>query len=55
MLARCKPNLGMILGLAHTLSGLLAQGILYIGDRPQEKQVACAAGAKLATAAHYFA
>lgn len=53
-LARRKPNPGMILELASAFSEQAASGILYVGDRPEDRQAARAAGADFACADDFF-
>jgi D-glycero-D-manno-heptose 1,7-bisphosphate phosphatase len=53
-LARRKPNPGMILELACTFGEQAAQGVLYVGDRPEDRQAARGAGAAFAHADHFF-
>lgn len=54
-LARRKPNPGMILELANAFSEQATKGVLYVGDRHEDRQAARAAGADFAYADHYFA
>ncbi len=54
-LARRKPNPGMILELANTYSEQASQGVLYVGDRPEDRQAARAAGADFTHADDFFA
>ncbi len=53
-LARRKPNPDMLTELAHQFAGQAAQGILYVGDRPEDRQAARAAGADFAHTDDFF-
>ncbi|WP_187293891.1 HAD-IIIA family hydrolase [Gloeobacter kilaueensis] len=53
-LARRKPNPGMLLELAQNFSEAAAGGVLYVGDKPEDRQAARAAGADFAWAEDFF-
>lgn len=53
--ARRKPSPAMILEALDDYPNAAAQGVLYVGDRPEDEQAAKAAGVPFQWAASFFA